>query len=631
MTTPPDTPSPPALAASLTRGVAVIDGYLKNLPERPGVYRMIAADGTVLYVGKAKSLRKRVANYTQPERNPLRIQRMISLTSGMEFVETHTEAEALLLEINLIKSLNPTYNVLLKDDKMYPYIMIPRDHDFPGVFKYRGARDRPAYYYGPFLSGSAVSETIEVMHKAFQLRNCTDGYFAARKRPCLQYHIKRCTAPCVGKVSPDDYAAQVRAARDFMDGRSDQVQHDFVARMQAASEAHDFEVAALWRDRIRLLTTIQARQDINFGELNDADVIALAMDKGTVAVQIFFIRHGQNYGNVCFFPKHADDQEPGAILSTLLAQFYADKTPPREIIVSHWPDDDTLLTDMLITRAGHKVELMTPQRGARARARDFAVNNAREALARHLAGRASAATLQAGVQDLFGLDRPPERIEIYDNSHLGGTQMVGGMVVAGPEGFRKNAYRKFNIREAGASDDYAMMREVMTRRFSRALTEDQGPGTENWPDLLLIDGGPGQLSAVTETLTELGVLDQLHVVAISKGPDRNAGREVFHQNDRAPFQLPINDPILHYLQRLRDEAHRFAIGSQRARRQKNVSGSVLDQIPGIGAKRKKALLLHFGSAHEIAAAGITDIEKVSGISKAFAAKLYSYFHPDTPT
>lgn len=621
----PDAAKTP-VAASLSRGIEVIRAYLKNLPERPGVYRMIGSDDRVLYVGKAKSLKKRVTNYTQLERMVLRIQRMVSLTHRMEFIETHTEVEALLLEANMIKALDPVYNVLLKDDKMYPYILIPRDHEFPGVLKYRGARNRDGYYYGPFLSGAAVSDTINIMHKVFQLRNCTDGYFAARKRPCLQYHIKRCTAPCVGRVTHDAYMKQVRSARAFLDGKSREVQDEFAANMQAASDAQDYETAAIFRDRIKLLTSMQARQDIHLTEIDEADVIAIIRDRGITAVQVFFFRAGQNYGNLSYFPRHAGEEPLEAVLASFMGQFYADKPVPPEIILSLAPDDAELIAEAFGTKAGHKVKLTVPQQGARRRVIDFALKNAQESLDRHLAERATAANLATGVQTLFGLDRPPQRIEIYDNSHLGGTGQIGAMVVAGPEGFRKNAYRKFNIRDADAGDDYGMMREVMTRRFGRALTENQGPGSESWPDLLLIDGGQGQLSAVTETLAELGVLDDLNVVAISKGPDRNAGREVFHRLGHDPFQLPINDPVLHYLQRLRDESHRFVIGSQRVRRQAGVSQSALDQIPGIGAKRKKALLLHFGSAKDVSSAGLSDLEKVEGISKAFAKKIYDYFH-----
>lgn len=614
--------------ASLSRGVDTIKAYLSTLPERPGVYRMIGADDTVLYVGKAKALKKRVTNYTQPDRLSGRIQRMVSLTHRMEFVETHTEAEALLLEANLIKSLEPVYNVLLKDDKMYPSILIPEDHDFPGIVKHRGARTRPGTYYGPFLSGHAVSETIQTMHRVFQIRNCTDSYFAARKRPCLQYHIKRCTAPCVGKVTKEAYADQVHAAQMFLSGKNRAVQDGFEAAMQEASDQQDYETAALYRDKIRMLAGLLAKQNINLAGIEDADVIALAASGGVTAIQVFFFRGGQNYGHVSYFPRHTEGESPESILSAFLGQFYTDKTPAAYVLISHPLEDAEIIEAALSHQRGKKVTLSVPQRGDRRHVIDFALKNAEESLARHLAQAAQAEALGIGVQELFHLSAPPRRIEIYDNSHLGGTGQVGAMVVAGPEGFRKTAYRKFNIRTAAAHDDYGMMREVMTRRFGRARTEDgQGPGSDNWPDLVLIDGGAGQFSAVRDVLAQMGVWDDLTVVGIAKGPDRNAGREVFHVEGRAPFQLPLHDPILHYLQRLRDEAHRFAIGSQRARRQGSITGSALDQIPGIGAKRKKALLLHFGSAKDVAGAALVDLEKVDGISKAFAKKLYDYFHP----
>lgn len=606
-------------------GVTMIKALLPTLPERPGVYRMIGADGTVLYVGKAKALKKRVTSYTQPERQSGRIQRMVALAARMEFIETHTEAEALLLEANMIKALRPPYNILLKDDKMFPYLFIPAGHDFPRVMKFRGARKDDGTYYGPFLSGTAVNDAINALHRIFQIRNCTDGYFAARKRPCLQYHIKRCTAPCVGKVSPADYARQIDGAKSFLAGNSRAIQDDYTARMQAASSAHDFETAAVYRDKIRLLAGLMTKQNINLHGLRDADVIALTKDQGGACIQVFFFRAGQNYGNQSYFPDHTEDLPPATIMAAFLGQFYADKTPPDDVIISHDPDDRDLIDQILSTKAGRKIDLGVPIRGVRREILSFALNNADEALARHRAARASSAVLITGLQTLFNLEHPPGRIEVYDNSHLGGTGQIGAMIVATPDGFRKTAYRKFNIKTAGASDDYAMMREVMTRRFSRALAENQGPGSDSWPDLVLIDGGMGQLTAVYETLTELGVWDDLNVVAIAKGPDRNAGREVLHQVGRDPFQLPPNDPVLHYLQRLRDEAHRFAIGSQRARRQPGLTQSILDQIPGIGAKRKKSLLLHFGSAKGVADAALADLEKVEGISKAFAKKLYDYF------
>ncbi len=609
---------------------------------------MIGADGTILYVGKARALKKRVTNYTQPDRLSGRIQRMVSLTHTMEFVETHTETEALLLESNLIKKLNPVYNVLLKDDKMYPSIFIPKNHDFPGAQKYRGPRKNDGYYYGPFLSGTAVNETLTLLHRVFQIRNCTDTYFAARTRPCLQYHIKRCTAPCVGRVTRDQYASQIDAARAFLDGKSREVQDDFAHKMQVASDAHDYETAALYRDKIKMLNTMMTKQTINIHGIRDADVIAVLTEHGVTAVQVFFFRAGQNYGNLSYFPKHAEDEPPETIMAAFIGQFYTDKIPPPDLIISHHPDDADMIQTALSEQAGRHVDLSVPKRGARRDVLDFAHKNATESLARYRAATATQTKLLDDLCNLFSLPRRPDRIEVYDNSHLSGTLQVGAMIVAGPEGFRKNAYRKFNIKTADASDDYGMMREVMTRRFSAfsplpALREEvdsapsdslalsgQEPLTRPLPpplpDLILIDGGAGQLSAVRDALTAINMWDSLHVVAISKGPDRNAGREWFHADGQDPFQLPIHDPVLHYLQRLRDESHRFAIGTQRARRTPTLTKSILDQIPGVGAKRKKALLLHFGSAKSVAEAPFEDIAKVPGISKAFAQSLYNYFH-----
>jgi excinuclease ABC subunit C len=624
-------PTPDDATSSLTRGVEVIKAHLATLPDRPGVYRMLGVNDAVLYVGKAKALKKRVGNYIHPDRQVGRIQRMIAQTRRMEFIETHTEAEALLLEANLIKKLRPTYNVLLKDDKMYPHIMIPRDHDFPGVYKYRGARTRPAYYYGPFLSGLAVNDTMTLLHRVFQLRNCSDHYFATRKRPCLQYHIKRCTAPCVGKVTAAAYSAQVKSARDFLAGHNRAVQDNFASAMQAASSAQDYETAAQYRDKIQMLGNLLSKQTINLTGLADADVFAAVREGGQVAIQVFFFRAGQNYGNASLFPRHGDDETTETILASTLAQFYADKIAPGDVIVSHRPDDHDLLQQALSEAAGHRVTFRVPTRGVKHQVLSFALKNAREALARHQATHAAQTVLDRGLQELFGLERRPERIEVYDNSHLGGTGQIGAMIVAGPDGFKKNAYRKFNIKTAAAADDYAMMREVMGRRFRTKAGEDAAAPLaddhrQNWPDLVLIDGGLGQLHAVKESLMELGVWDDLNVVAISKGPDRNAGREWFHIDGRDPFQLPTGDPILHYLQRLRDEAHRFAIGTQRSKRQAGLTRSMLDQIPGIGIKRKKALLLHFGSAKEVAAAAIDDLMKVNGISKTYAIKIHHYFH-----
>jgi excinuclease ABC subunit C len=627
MTDEPDHPAPEK-TTMLQQGADLIRRLVRTLPDTPGVYRMMDAKGDVLYVGKAKSLKKRVANYTLTSKLPLRLQRMVAQTVTMEFVNTHTEVEALLLESNLIKKLKPRYNVLLRDDKSFPYILITGDHDFPLLTKHRGARVGKGDYFGPFAAGGAVSRVLNALQKAFLLRNCTDNIFATRTRPCLQYHIKRCTAPCVGYVTREDYAAQVEQARAFLDGRSTEIQADLATRMQAASDAQNYEDAAALRDRIRALTAIQTKQDINVPGLRDADVIALWPEQGRSCVQVFFFRGGQNFGNRAYFPRHTADDAPEAVLAAFMAQFYENKPVPPEIMVSHEPEEVELLSAALSApgKAGRKVTITVPQRGDRKRLLDFALNNARDALAREGLKLAGEKVLLDKVATLFGLDDAPNRIEVYDNSHVSGTNMVGGLIVAGPEGFRKTAYRKFNIKTAAAADDFGMMREVMQRRFGRALKEGKGPGTEDWPDLVLIDGGLGQLSAVMAALMELGIADDLNVVSIAKGPDRNAGREKFFVPGQDMFQLPIDDPVLHYLQRLRDEAHRFAIGAHRARRTGDISVSPLDDVPGIGARRKKALLHYFGSAQEVARAGIEDLQKVDGISRATALIIYNHFH-----
>lgn len=608
---------------SLERGADVIRLLAKSLPDTPGVYRMLDEKGEPLYVGKAKALKKRVVTYTNTGKLPVRIQRMVARTHDMTFVHTHTEVEALLLETNLIKELEPPYNVLMRDDKSFPYIMITRDHDFPLLAKHRGAKKRKGDYFGPFASAGAVNRTIVALQKAFMLRNCTDSYFAQRTRPCLQYHIKRCTAPCVNYASREQYASQVRDVRDFLSGRSTDVQARLANAMQAASDAQNYEGAALLRDRIAALTAIQTRQDINIKSLGDADVFGLYRDRGRSCVQVFFFRGGQNFGNRAYFPKHEDESD-GEILGSFIAQFYSNKPVPREIIASHELPEGDLLEQALGQRRDGRLDICcAPKRGARARLSEFAMRNARDALAQETLKTSTGKKLLEGVAALFGLEESPERIEVYDNSHISGTNMTGAMIVAGPEGFRKNAYRKFNIKTADASDDYGMMREVMQRRFRN--TDDRA----DWPDLVLIDGGQGQLNAVTETLAEMGIAGDLRVVSIAKGPDRNAGREKFFMTGRDMFQLPVNDPVLHYLQRLRDEAHRFAIGAHRTRRSMQIGASPLDGVPGIGAKRKKALLHHFGSAQEVARAGLKDLEKVEGVSKAMALKIYSYFHEGT--
>ncbi len=623
-----DLEAPPALAAE---GAGVLRAALPTLPLTPGVYRMLDAKGDALYVGKAKALRKRVAQYLQFDRMPNRLLRMVAETRRLEIVTTHTEVEALLLESNLIKRLMPRYNVLLRDDKSFPYIALIEDHDFVQVAKHRGSRDRKGRYFGPFASAGAVNQTLTAMQRAFLLRSCSDAIFAARTRPCLLYQIKRCSAPCVGRISKEDYGRLVDEAVDFLEGRSHDAQGELAAKMQTAADAMDFETAAMYRDRIRALTAVQARQDINVEGLGDSDVIAIHAEGGQTCIQVFFFRGGRNYGNRAYFPRHDRNLSTGDVLAAFLGQFYSDKPPPPIVALSQEVPEQDLLEQALGARADKRVRILVPERGDKRKPVEHALANAREALARRMAESGAQAKLLDGVAAAFGLEAPPKRIEVYDNSHIQGTNAIGGMVVAGPEGFVKGQYRKFNIRGAGKSDtgaggdDYAMMREVFERRFSRALREDAGRDGGTWPDLVLVDGGPGQLSSVLGVLAELGI-DELNVVAIAKGPDRDAGRERFFMPGREPFQLEPRDPVLYYLQRLRDEAHRFAIGGHRARRSKGLERSALDEVPGIGPRRKKALLLHFGSAALVKQAGLTDLEAVSGVGKAAAKKIYDHFH-----
>jgi excinuclease ABC subunit C len=621
---------------AIPMGADVIQTYLKTLPSKPGVYRMINADGDVLYVGKAKNLRKRVANYTSPARLSIRIRRMVAITASMEFVTTHTEAEALLLEANLIKRLAPRYNILLRDDKSYPAILITGDHDFPQVLKHRGARKRKGEYFGPFASAGAVNQTLTVLQRAFLLRTCTDAVFSSRTRPCLLYQIKRCAGPCVDKISQANYATLVEESRQFLQGESQDFQRRLSARMQDASDTLDFEKAADYRDRIQALTRIQAHQDINVTGITDADIIAAHQEAGQTCIQVFFFRTGRNFGNRAYFPNHARDIDAAQVLEAFLGQFYADKQLPKLVLVSHKLENHDLVQEALSTHANKKVVLSRPVRGEKRKLIKHAALNARDALRRRMAESASQRQLLEGLARALDLDTPPERIEVYDNSHISGEKAVGGMIVAGPEGMIKNAYRKFNIRVAvnrkgdsgaQAGDDYAMMREVLSRRFSRALKEDPDRTGGQWPDLVLIDGGAGQLSVVREVFAELGIED-VALASIAKGPDRNAGRERFFLPDREPFSLDARDPVLYFLQRLRDEAHRFAIGAHRGRRQKVLVRSILDEIPGIGAKRKKALLHHFGSAREVAQAGATDLQAADGISEGYAKKIYDWFHSD---
>lgn len=610
-----------ALAAPLAEGVAVIKGYLKTLTGSAGVYRMLGADGRVLYVGKARDFSKRVSSYTQPARLSLRIQRMVSETRAMEFIVTASEAEALLLECSLIKKLEPHYNILLRDDKAFPYLALSRG-DFPRLFKHRGARDdKNARYFGPFASAGDVNETINLLHKAFRLRGCTDSYFEARTRPCLEYHIKRCTAPCVHKVSQRDYAEQVRQALEFLEGRTRHLQENLAAQMSEAAKAMDYETAAILRDRIRALTGAQQRQTLVTADLDDADVVAVYQEGGQACVQVFFFRQGQNYGNHSYYPAHTENETASDILSAFLGQFYQNHPAPPQILVSDLPSDEAWLLEALsLSSDGAKVSFHRPQRGAHKQLMDHVMLNAKEALHRRLAERASQASLLKKVAALFGLTRPPQRIEIYDNSHVQGAHAIGAMVVAGPEGFMKPHYRTFTIKdENAAGDDFAMMREVMRRRFAKMEAEG------NKPDLVLVDGGMGQLSATASILADLGITD-VPLVGIAKGPDRNAGREHFFMDGKDPFQLPPQDPVLYYLQRLRDEAHRFAIGTHRAKRGKTMSASPLDGVAGIGPKRKKALLHHFGSARAVTNASVAEIAAVEGISQSVAQQIYAHFH-----
>ena len=611
-------------------GFDVLRAAVKSLPAGPGVYRMLDRNGELLYVGKAKSIRKRVASYVKAAGLATRIQRMVHMTRSLEVTATHTEVEALLLEANMIKRLKPRFNVVLRDDKSFPYILITGDHDWPQITKYRGARKRDGEYFGPFASAGAVNQTLAALQRAFPLRSCSDSEFETRRRPCLMYQIKRCTAPCVGRIDAASYGALVDQARDFLSGKSAQVQHRMSQAMQAASETLDFETAAIYRDRIRALAHIRARQGINVKGIAEADVIAAHQDAGQTCIQVFFFRAGQNYGNRGYFPSHAREQSAAEVLAAFVSQFYDNRPSPKLVMLSEPVERQELIAEALSLRAGRKVEVATPRRGEKRKLVDQAVLNARDALARRFAESASQRRLLEGVAQHFRLEAPPRRIEVYDNSHISGTEPVGAMIVAGPEGLMKAAYRKFNIKgdEIAPGDDYAMLREVLSRRFARLLKEDADRGEAGqWPDLLLIDGGKGQLNVALETLADLGIAD-MPVVAIAKGPDRNAGREQFFQAERPPATLAERDPVLYFLQRLRDEAHRFAIGTHRARRSKAIARSPLDEIPGVGARRKQALLHRFGSARGVSEAGLADLEGVDGISKTVASAIYHHFHPD---
>ncbi len=621
-------------------GPVVIRRFARLLPNQPGVYRMLDRKGDALYVGKARNLKARVASYTRLGGHTNRIAAMIAVTAGMEFVTTATEAEALLLEANLIKKLKPRFNVTLRDDKSFPYILIARDHSVPKLAKHRGARSLPGRYFGPFASAGAVNRTINALQKAFLVRSCSDSVFENRTRPCLLYQIKRCSAPCTGEISREDHEILVQEAEAFLGGRSQLVKAELAEAMEQAAERLDFEQAARYRDRISAMSFVTAQQGINPEGIEEADVFGLAQEGGQFAIQVFFFRSGQNWGNRAYFPRADKTLEPGEVLGSFLAQFYDDKPAPHLILLSHEAAECDLIAEALTQRTGRKVEIAVPQRGEKRRLTEHAAINAREALARRMAESSSQSKLLAGVARVFALPAPPRRIEVFDNSHIQGTDAVGAMIVAGPEGLMKNSYRKFNIRSADLTpgDDFAMMREVLGRRFARLLkehgTRDPFPEEDEetasarpavWPDLVVIDGGAGQLGAALSVLQELGLGD-LPVVAVAKGPDRDAGREHFHLPGRQSFMLEPREPVLYFIQRLRDEAHRFAIGTHRARRLKGVSANPLDEVTGIGPERKKALLRAFGSAKGVSRASIADLENVEGISRSLARSIYGHFH-----
>ncbi len=613
------------------KGVRVIKAYIRTLPGKPGVYRMFGPGGDVLYIGKAKDLKKRVSAYAKPERQSARIQQMIRQTASMEFVTTHTEAEALLLEANLIKELTPRYNILLRDDKSFPHILLTAEHAFPRILKHRGTRRDKGEYFGPFASAGAVNDTLNTLQRTFLLRTCSDSTFNSRTRPCLLYQIKRCSAPCVGKVDEDEYGVLTEQARAFLRGKSRRIQQELAARMQTASDAQEYEEAAQYRDRIRALTHVQAHQVINPSTLNDADAIAAFQEGGLTCVQVFFFRGGRNFGNRAYFPNHAKEDSLAAVLEAFIGQFYASKPPPGQVLLSHRLSAQSLIAEALSLRAGRQVRVSCPQQGDKRVLIEHAQTNAQEALARRVGENTSRRRLLASLASTLNLESTPERIEVYDNSHISGKQAVGAMIVAGPEGPVKSAYRKFNIR-GGATfapgDDYAMMREVLTRRFTRALKEDPDRRGRDWPGLILVDGGKGQLAVAREVLADLGIED-IAVGAIAKGEQRNAGRERIFMPGADALTLDPRDPVLYYLQRLRDEAHRFAIGAHRQKRAQGLPRSLLDEIPGIGAKRKRALLHHFGSARAVEQAGKVDLEAVEGVSRAIAGRIYGWFHKDS--
>ena len=614
-------------APDFDTGVAAIRNVLKTLPHKPGVYRMHDARGDVLYVGKARALKNRVNNYVQIDRLPNRLRRMVALTRSMTIVTTNSEAEALLLEAQLIKRYRPAYNVLLRDDKSFPFILLRADHKFPRIQKHRGARRYKGQYYGPFASAGSVNQTLNALEKLFLLRSCSDSFFNNRDRPCLLYQIKRCSAPCVGRIEDAAYSDLVADAKAFLDGKSSGVQAKLAKEMEGAAEALDFERAAMLRDRLKALTFIQGSQAINAQGIGDADIFALAHRNGVMGIQAFFIRGGQNWGHRSFFPAHVSELGEDEVFTSFLAQFYEDVPPARLILLDRELAEAELLAQALSERAERKIEIAVPQRGDRVRLVAQATRNAEEALDRRLAESTTQGKLLQEVADLFELSEPPRRIEVYDNSHIQGTNALGAMIVAGPEGFIKGQYRKFNIKnpDTAPGDDFAMMREVMQRRFGRMLEEDPDRDKGQWPDLVLIDGGKGQMSAVMAAVREMGVED-IAFIGVSKGPDRHAGRETFHFPDGREFDLPVNAPVLFYLQRLRDEAHRFAIGAHRAKRSKAITASPLDEVPGIGPSRKKALLMHFGTARAVRSASLEDLQKAPGVSAAVAQTVHDFYH-----
>jgi excinuclease ABC subunit C len=608
-------------------GANLILKYVRQLDASPGVYRMLDAQARVLYVGKARNLRARVSNYARPTGHSSRIARMISETAQMMFLTTKTETEALLLEQNLIKQLKPRYNVLLRDDKSFPNILVTTEHEFPQIKKHRGAKKEKGAYYGPFASAGAVNKSLNQLQRVFQLRNCSDAMFETRMRPCLQYQIKRCSGPCVGRISARDYRASVKDAQRFLSGKSTEIQESLASQMAQASEAMEFERAAALRDRIRAMTQVQTNQGINPRTVSEADVIALHIEGGQACVQVFFIRANQNWGNRDFYPRISADHSHAEVLEAFVGQFYSSKEAPRQLILSHDIENADLVSAALSEAAGRKVELIYPRRGEKFELVSGALRNAKESLALRMSETATQAKLLRGIAEAFDLDEAPKRIEVFDNSHIQGAHAVGAMIVSGPDGFLKNQYRKFNIRgdDLTPGDDFGMMKEVMTRRFTRLIKEDPERTSESWPDLLLIDGGAGQVSAVAEILETLGVED-VPMVGVAKGVDRDHGKEEFYIPGRSVFALQRNDPVLYFVQRMRDEAHRFAIGTHRAKRAKAISANPLDDITGIGASRKRALLVHFGSAKAVSRANVADLKAVDGISAAMAEKIYDFFH-----